>query len=71
MKNEGHLLQVIIDEKIAGGAILYVNKDNDTMYVGRIFLDPVYYRKGYGLSLMKMIETFYPSIKIIKLDTPL
>lgn len=71
MKNEGHLLQVIIDGKIAGGAILYVNKDKDTLYVGRIFLDPVYYRKGYGLSLMKMVETFYPGIKIIKLDTPL
>ena len=71
MQEDGHLLQVVIDEKIAGGAILYVNKDNDTLYVGRIFLDPVYYRKGYGLSLMKMVETFYPGIKIIKLDTPL
>ena len=71
MKNEGHLLQVVIDGEIAGGAILFVDNDAETLYIGRIFLDPVYHRKGYGLSLMKLVETFYPGIKIIKLDTPL
>ena len=71
MKNEGHLLQVVIDGEIVGGAILFVDKDCETLYIGRIFLDPVHYRKGYGLSLMKMVETFYPDIKKIKLDTPL
>lgn len=71
MKNEGHLLQVAMDEEIVGGAILFVDEDGKTLYIGRIFLDPVLYRKGYGLSLMKMVETFYPGIKTIKLDTPL
>ena len=71
MKNEGHLLQAVIDGEIVGGAILFVDKDGETLYVGRIFLDPVHYRKGYGLSLMKMAETFYPGIKRIQLDTPL
>ena len=71
MKNEGHLLQVVIDGEIAGGAILFLGKDSESLYIGRIFLDPVHYRKGYGLSLMKMVETFYPGIKKIKLDTPL
>ena len=71
MKNEGHLLQAVIDGEIVGGAVLFVDKDGETLYIGRIFLDPVYYRKGYGLSLMKMVETFYPGIKKIKLDTPL
>ena len=71
MKNEGHLLQVVIDEKIAGGAILFLDKDGETLYIGRIFLDPSYYRNGYGLSLMKMVETFYPGIRTIKLDTPI
>ena len=71
MLNEGHLLQAIIDEEIVGGAILFVDKGGETLYVGRIFLDPVHYRKGYGLSLMKMVETFYPGIKKINLDTPL
>ena len=71
MKNEGHLLQAVIDGEIVGGAILFVDNDGQTLYVGRIFLDPVHYRKGYGLSLMKMVEAYYSGIKTIKLDTPL
>ena len=71
MLNEGHLLQAVIDGEIVGGAILFLDKDGETLYIGRIFIDPVRHRKGYGLSLMKMIETFYPGIKKIKLDTPL
>ena len=71
MKNEGHLLQVVVDGEIVGGAILFVNKDRKTLYIGRIFIDPLHYRKGYGLSLMKLVEAFYPGIKKIKLDTPL
>ena len=71
MKNEGHLLQVVVDGEIVGGAILFVNKDREILYIGRIFIDPLHYRKGYGLSLMKLVEAFYPGIKKIKLDTPL
>ena len=71
MKNEGHLLQVVTDREIVGGAILFVDKDDETLYIGRIFIDPIHYRKRYGISLMKMVETFYPGIKRIKLDTPL
>ena len=71
MKNEGHLLQAVIDGEIVGGAILFFDKYSETLYIGRIFLDPVHYRKGYGLSLMKMVETYYSGIKKIKLDTPL
>ena len=71
MKNEGHLLQAIIDGEIVGGAILFVDKAGETLYIGRIFIDPVHHRQGYGLSLMKMVEAYYPGIKKIKLDTPL
>jgi ribosomal protein S18 acetylase RimI-like enzyme len=71
MKDEGHLLQVVIDEEIVGGAILFLDKDGETLYIGRIFIDPAHHRKGYGLSLMKMAETYYSGIKKIKLDTPL
>lgn len=71
MKNEGHLLQAVIDGEIVGGAIIFSDEDGETLYVGRIFLDPVHYRKGYGLTLMKLVETFYPGIRKIKLDTPL
>ena len=71
MNNEGHLLQAVVDGEIVGGAILFVDKDGETLYIGRIFIDPVHYRKGYGLSLMKMVEGYYPGIKKIQLDTPL
>lgn len=71
MKNEGHLFQVVMAEEIVGGAILFLDKDGETLYIGRIFIDPVHHRKGYGLSLMKMVETCYSGIRKIKLDTPL
>ena len=71
MLNEGHLLQAVIDGEIVGGAILFLDKDGETLYIGRIFLDPVHYRKGYGLSLMRMVETYYSGIRKIELDTPL
>ena len=71
MRNEGHLLQAVMDGEIVGGAILFVDKDGESLYIGRIFIDPVHHRKGYGLSLMKMVEAYYPGIKKIKLDTPL
>ena len=71
MKNEGHLLQAVIDGEIVGGAILFVDEEGETLYIGRIFIDPVHYRKGYGLSLMQMVEAYYSGIKKIKLDTPL
>ena len=66
MLNEGHLLQAVMDGEIVGGAILFLDKDGETLYVGRIFIDPVHHRKGYGLSLMKMVETYYFGIKKIK-----
>ena len=71
MKNEGYLFQAVIAGEIVGGAILFLDKDGETLYVGRIFIDPVHHRKGYGLSLMKLVEAYYPGIKKIKLDTPL
>ncbi|MBR5266497.1 MAG: GNAT family N-acetyltransferase, partial [Clostridia bacterium] len=71
MLNEGHLFQAVIDGEIVGGVILFLDKDGETLHIGRIFIDPLHHRKGYGLSLMKMVEAHYPGIKKIKLDTPL
>ena len=71
MIKEGHLLQAVMDGEIVGGAILFLDKNGEILYIGRIFIDPVHHRKGYGLSLMKMVETYYSGIKKIKLDTPL
>ena len=71
MRNEGHLLQAVVDGEIVGGAILFVDNDGESLYIGRIFIDPVHHRKGYGLSLMKLVETCYPGVRKIQLDTPL
>ena len=71
MLNEGHLLQAVIDGEIVGGAILFLDKDGETLYIGRIFIDPAHHRKGYGLALMNAVETYYSGIKKIQLDTPL
>ena len=71
MLNESHLLQAVADGEIVGGAILFVDDDGETLYIGRIFIDPVHYRKGYGLSLMELVESHYAGIRKIKLDTPL
>ena len=71
MKEERHLLQAVADGEIVGGAILFLDKDDETLYIGRIFIDPVHHRKGYGLALMKMAEAYYSGIRKIKLDTPI
>ena len=71
IQSDGHLLQAIVDDEIVGGAILFIADDPTILYVARIFIDPVYHRKGYGISLMKLAETFYPGIRRVALDTPL
>ena len=56
-----------IDESIVGGAVLFGAEE---LFVGRIFIDPRYFRQGYGMKLMMEIEDLFHS-KIIKLDTPI
>ena len=52
-----------------GGAVLFV-KDNE-MNVGRIFVSPEYFRKGYGIFMMEQIEAMFPDVKTFSLDTPI
>lgn len=69
MWTNGNLFTYLNDkDNIVGGAILF--KYNKTLYVGRIFIDPKYFRKGYGYSLMIDIENYFSDCNIIKLDTP-
>lgn len=71
MFNERHLFQAEIDGEIIGGALLFLIDDGKMLYIGRIFVDPIHHRKGYGISLMELVESYYPSVKKIVLDTPL
>ncbi len=71
MFNERHLFQVEKDGEIVGGALLFSIEDGKMLYIGRIFVDPIHHRKGYGISLMELVESYYPSVKKIVLDTPI
>ena len=55
MLQEGHLYTYLSDNgQILGGAILF--EGNNELYIGRIFIDPQYFRCGYGMKLMEEIE---------------
>lgn len=70
MMKEGHLFTAIVDEKIVGGAILFFDSKNNTVYIGRIFVDPAEFKKGYGMAIMKEIESMYSNVSAFHLDTP-
>ncbi len=70
MAENGHLFQAIVDEKLVGAAVLFPDTNNRSMYIGRIFIDSIYHRKGYGTLLMECIENEFPYVREINLDTP-
>ena len=63
------LYKLVDDYKIVGGAILFLK--DDILNVGRIFVDPEYFRKGYGIFMMQQIEAMFPEVKVFTLDTPI
>ena len=69
MARMNHLFK-LADENgvILGGAILF--RQGDTLNIGRIFIDPQHFRKGYGILMMQEIEAMFPDVKAFTLDTP-
>jgi len=69
MARMDHLFK-LVDENgvILGGAILF--RQGDALNVGRIFIDPQHCRKGYGIFMMREIESMFPDVKVFTLDTP-
>jgi ribosomal protein S18 acetylase RimI-like enzyme len=69
MARMNHLFK-LADENgvILGGAILF--RQGDTLDIGRIFIDPQHFRKGYGIIMMQKIEALFPDVKVFTLDTP-
>jgi ribosomal protein S18 acetylase RimI-like enzyme len=63
------LYKLVDDYKIVGGALLFLK--DDILNVGRIFVDPEYFRKGYGIFMMQQIEAMFPEVKVFTLDTPI
>ena len=50
MARTGHLYKLTENGLIIGGAVLF--RDGDELNVGRIFVDPKHFRKGYGIRMM-------------------
>ena len=63
------LYKLVDDYKIVGGALLFLK--DDILNVGRIFVAPEYFRKGYGIFMMQQIEESFAEAKVFTLDTPI
>ncbi|MBR2256163.1 MAG: GNAT family N-acetyltransferase [Blautia sp.] len=70
MAREGYLYQAMIEKDLVGAAILFPDETETSVYIGRIFIDSVYHRKGYGIRLMECIEKEFPCATELNLDTP-
>ncbi len=71
MQKSGNLFSLFCDENLIGGAVLFTDRNSPAvLYVGRIFIDPLHHRQGYGMELMKQIELAFPEVKIFRLETP-
>ena len=68
MANQGHLYKLTEEGLIVGGAILFLQ--GDVLNIGRIFVAPEHFRKGYGFFMMQEIESMFIGVKEITLDTP-
>ena len=69
MARMNHLFKLTENGLIVGGAILFQEKD--MLNVGRIFVSPEHFRKGYGIYMMRQIEAMFPDVKGFTLDTPI
>ncbi len=65
---QGHLYKLTDEGLTVGGAILFLQAD--ALNIGRIFVAPEHFRKGYGSFMMQEIESMFPGVKEFTLDTP-
>ncbi len=69
MARMNHLFKLVDGNGvIIGGSILF--RRGDTLNIGRVFVDPQHFRKGYGLLMMREIENLFPDVRAFTLDTP-
>ena len=67
---EGHLYQAMIGKDLVGATIIFEDETKNSVYIGRLFIDSIYHRKGYGILLMDCIEKHFPCAAEFILDTP-
>ncbi len=68
MARQEHLYKLTDEGLIVGGAVLFLK--NDILNVGRIFVAPEHFRKGYGIFIMREVEKMFPEVNEFTLDTP-
>ena len=56
------------DGLTVGGAVLFPKETE--LNIGRIFVAPEHFRKGYGMFIMQQIEALFPQVQRFTLDTP-
>ncbi len=72
IQKNGYLYSAKIDGRIIGGAILFADAlDSSILNIGRIFIDPNEFHKGYGLDLMLSIEEIMARYNLFRLETPI
>ena len=64
------MYQAMIGKDLVGAAIVFPDETEKSVYIGRILIDSVYHRKGYGIRLMECIEKNFPWAAEFHLDTP-
>lgn len=69
MARMNRLYKLVVDYKIVGGALLFLK--DDVLNIGRIFINPEHFRKGYGIFMMQQIEESFAEAKVFTLDTPI
>lgn len=70
MRESGHLYAVLESGQLLGGVILYCEREERVMHVGRLFIHPQHHRKGSGTAAMLELERLFPDIRLWELDTP-
>lgn len=68
MARGNHLYKLLYNELLIGGAVLF--EDGQHLNIGRIFVNPEYFRQGFGEFMMSEIEKAVPNAKELYLDTP-
>ncbi len=70
MLDKGNLYTLTADDEVVGGAVVFSPRPK-LLGVGRIFVAPEHFRKGYGIAIMENIEGLRPDTEQLFLDTPI
>jgi ribosomal protein S18 acetylase RimI-like enzyme len=69
MIREGLYYKILYEGKMVGGAVVFPQGEG-RYYLGRIFIDPQYHRRGIGSQAMDRIFREFPAARTWTLETP-